>query len=420
MDSRYILLALPVFGLAILLELLVSRRQVARGSEPHFRLYDSLASLGGGIGQQAILGLLAVTVSFGYQLVQTHAGLWSVSPRSGWAWLALFFLDDLCYYAYHAASHRVNILWATHVAHHHSEEYNLTTALRQSWFTNVYSWVFYLPIALLGFPFGMWLTMHTLNILYQFWIHTRTIGTLGPLEWFLNTPAHHRVHHGINPHYIDKNHGGILILWDRLFGTFAKEQDEPVYGTVKPLASFNPVWGNVEEWLRLLHICRTTHRLRDKLAIWFQPPEWRPADLGGPVAIPPITRSEQRRHVVHPGRRRGAFAIYLFTLSLGSATLLLAIQNKLSVSWHVYATLHVILLLGVMGGLLEQRPWARPLELVRVLALGPLWWLVPASAQAIFLVVWGAQAVLALWSLTWTDRAAPRPAADLPGLPSKT
>ena len=122
MDSRYILLALPVFGLAILLELLVSRRRVARGSEPHFRLYDSLASLGGGIGQQAILGLLAVTVSFGYQLVQTHAGLWSVSPRSGWAWLALFFLDDLCYYAYHAASHRVNILWATHVAHHHSEE----------------------------------------------------------------------------------------------------------------------------------------------------------------------------------------------------------------------------------------------------------------------------------------------------------
>lgn len=110
----------------------------------------------------------------------------------------------------------------------------------------------------------------------------------------------------------------------------------------------------------------------------------------------------------------------MFTLSLGSATLLLAIQNTLTVSWHVFATLHVILLLGVMGGLLEQRPWARPLELVRVLALGPLWWLVPASAQAIFLVVWGVQAVLALWSLTWTNRAAPRPAADLPGLPSKT
>jgi hypothetical protein len=158
--------------------------------------------------------------------------------------------------------------------------------LRQSWFGSLFSWVFYVPLAVAGFPPGMYLVMNTFNILYQFWIHTRLVRRMGPLEWFLNTPSHHRVHHGVNPRYIDKNYAGVLIIWDRLFGTFEPEVEEPVYGLVKPLGSWDAVRANVQVWIDLYATARQTRRFRDKLAVWFKPPEWRPADLGGPVVVP--------------------------------------------------------------------------------------------------------------------------------------
>src|SRR4030095_7845327 len=126
---------------------------------------------------------------------------------------------------------------------------NLSVALRQSWLGPLFSWVFYVPLAIAGFPPGMFLITHTLHTLYQFWIHTRLVGRLGPLEWFLNTPSHHRVHHGINPRYIDKNYAGILIIWDRMFGTDVREGEEPVYGVVKPLASWSPIRANLDVWV---------------------------------------------------------------------------------------------------------------------------------------------------------------------------
>ena len=155
----------------------------------------------------------------------------------------LFLGVDCAYYWFHRIAHEYNAPWAGHVVHHSSEDYNLAVALRQGTFQGLFSWVFYLPLALLGFPPAWFAAMTSFDLLYQFWIHTRAIGKLGPLEWVLNTPSHHRVHHARNPKYLDKNYAGTLIIWDRMFGTFQAEEEEPVYGLTKPLEQLEPALG---------------------------------------------------------------------------------------------------------------------------------------------------------------------------------
>lgn len=197
--------------------------------------------------------------------------------RQAWAWGALFFLDDLTYYGFHRLNHEVRILWAGHVNHHSSEYLNLGTALRQGVGERMYKYVLWLPLAALGFDPAMILLMISLNLTYQFWTHTEAIRR-GP-AWFeaiFNTPSHHRVHHGSNPRYLDRNHAGVLILWDKLFGTFSAELDsEPVvYGLTKNLGTMNPsrvlLHGYSELWVDL---CRA-ESLADKLRYLFNPPGW--------------------------------------------------------------------------------------------------------------------------------------------------
>jgi hypothetical protein len=189
-------------------------------------------------------------------------------------------------------------LWAGHAVHHQSEEYNLTTALRQSWLEATMAWPFYLPLALLGFPPVMFVLASTFNSLYQFWIHTRTIGKLRPIEGVLNTPSSHRVHHGIDPEYIDKNYAGMFTIFDRVYGTYKAEEREPTFGTVKPLASFNPLWANLEGWARIFGIARRTSRIRDKLYAFIAPPEWLPQDLGGVQTVPPVDHATYTKYSV--------------------------------------------------------------------------------------------------------------------------
>lgn len=381
MDSRYIVLALPIFALSILLEILLSARKPLL----RYHLHDTLGSLSCGISQQVLLGFLSVGGFVVYQLVQQHASLLTISPRSPLAWIALLFLDDFCYYLYHRASHRVNFFWATHVVHHQSEEYNLSTALRQSGLTGLTSWLFYLPIALLGFPLVMWLTMHTFNILYQFWIHTRLISRLGPLEWIFNTPSHHRVHHGINPRYIDRNHGGIFILWDRLLGTFAAEDKEPVYGTVKPLASFDALWANAADWQRLWQMARATARLRDKIWVWLAPPEWRPADLGGPVTVPEIERADQRKFDVLTPRPLNAYAVFVFVSALAFGIVFLQWNGGWPLWLRGLVAGQVLWALWAWSAVAEQRRSIGAIELVRSLSLSPLGLLLPRALQVAWL-----------------------------------
>ncbi len=371
MDAIYIIAAIPVFILTILIELAWDLRK-RRG---YYNLADTLSCLSCGVGQQILLPLVGGFGLVIYQVVQKRFGLFQIPTGATWAWVLMFFIDDFLYYLYHWASHRVNFLWATHAVHHQSEEYNLSVALRQSWFTSATSWMFYLPLAILGFPFLMFVIVRTFNTLYQFWIHTRAVGKLGILEWVLNTPSHHRVHHGINPRYIDKNHAGILIIWDRLMGTFVQEDAEPVYGTVKPLASFNPVWANFEELARLWDMSRRTRRLRDKIWVWFAPPEWRPDDLGGVVKVPEITHAEQHKYRVTPPLMVSIYTVLSFASVLVAGTYLLYVSHKLSTPQHLLYIVELMFGLLTIGALGEGKSWARMAELVRfasVLALTPL------------------------------------------------
>ena len=223
---------------------------------------------------------------------------------AGGKWLAaivLFLGVDCAYYWFHRIAHEYNAPWAGHVVHHSSEDYNLAVALRQGTFQGLFSWVFYLPLALVGFPPAWFAAVSSFDTLYQFWIHTRLIGKLGPLEWVFNTPSHHRVHHARNPKYLDKNYAGTLIIWDRMFGTFQAEEEEPVYGLVKPLNSWNPLWANLHVWNDLFRDAWLAPRWSDKLRIWFMPPGWRPEGLPPNPSPPEVSRADG-----HPLRHEDA------------------------------------------------------------------------------------------------------------------
>jgi len=188
-------------------------------------------------------------------------------------WLAALLVDDFAYYWFHRAHHEVRLFWAAHVTHHSSRQYNLATALRQTW-VPMTSLPFYAPLALLGFDPVMLATVHGINLLYQFWIHTEAIDRLGPLEAVLNTPSHHRVHHASNVQYLDRNYGGMLIVWDRLFGTFEREVEAPVYGLTKNIATRNPFAIAFHEFVAIARDLARPNRLAVRLGLVFQPPGW--------------------------------------------------------------------------------------------------------------------------------------------------
>jgi len=370
-DSKLLDLAVPLFLISMAIEIVAARRRPGHG----YKLYDAVCSLSCGVGRQVLLGSLGWLGFVSYAAVQKHFGLFQISEKSILAWVILVFLDDFLYWLYHYASHRVNFLWATHSVHHQSEEYNLSTALRQSWFTGITAFVFYLPIALLGYSLWMWVTVHAVNLIYQFFIHTRLVGKLGPLEWVLNTPSHHRVHHGIDPRYIDKNHAGIFIIWDRLFRTFKEEDVEPHYGTVKPLARFDPGWANFAEWQRLFAVAARTRRFRDKLLLFVMPPEWRPADLGG-IVIPPEVPADRKLYTVRAPRGIGAYAVICFFLALPG---MLAMGPMVHVSPLVRTAIgaEVLLCLWTVAALVESKRWALGVEIARLISAMGLALLLP-------------------------------------------
>lgn len=363
---NYVVLAIPVFFLLIGLELAIARVQEG----DYYSLSDSVSDLGCGLVQQIVEAAFKTVLFAGYLYLYNRWRVFEISMRSVLAWGACLVGQDFLYYWFHRKSHEVNAFWAAHVVHHQSEEYNLAVALRQGAFQTGFSWTFYLPLALLGFPPLMFLTVSSVDSLYQFWIHTRVIGRLGPLEGVLNTPSNHRVHHGRNPKYIDRNHGGILIVWDRIFGTYVREEEEPVYGVTTPLQSWNPVWANLHYWAELLGKARRAARPADKLRLFFARPGWLPADLGGYQAPPAVDRARARRfHVPVPGVVRGyAFAQFVAAIAFG--VLFLFREQDWSGPTRAGAALFLVASLVTVTGLLEARPWAPGAEGTRLVLLG--------------------------------------------------
>lgn len=366
-----ITLSVPFFFALIGLELLVA--QVRRRSL--YRLSDSISDLSCGILSQ-LAGIFLTLLTIGaYSWVQRH---WAVQrflpvptgPSAPLVWGTVFLLDDFAYYWMHRASHVVSLLWAGHVVHHSSEEFNLTVALRQSSLHGLFSWIFYMPIALLGVPVQMWLVCHALNLVYQFWIHTREVDRLGPLEWVLNTPSHHRVHHGVNPEYQDKNFAGTLIIWDRLFGSFEPERAAPVYGITKPLATWNPLSANLHIFAEIVRNARAAHRWRDRLRALFAHPRWRPPELGPPPEPKAVSVETFQKYEPPVPAALKAYALVQFvTVLIGSLALLRAAKG-LPLPELLAGGFYIALSLGNIGGVLEARSWAGVSEAVRLVVLG--------------------------------------------------
>jgi alkylglycerol monooxygenase len=397
MPVNYVVLAIPVFFALIGLELLLTRL-LERDS---YTLADSLNDLSCGMVQQVVEVFAKTALFAGYVFLYGAARLFEIPLSSPWAWVACFLGVDFCYYWFHRVSHRVNAVWATHVVHHQSEEYNLAVALRQGAFQGWFSWVFYLPLAVLGFPPLMFLTLSAFDTLYQFWIHTRVIGKLGPLEWVLNTPSHHRVHHACNPKYIDRNYAGTLIVWDRMFGSFKEEQDEPVYGITKPLRSWNPVWANLHVWVDLFRKARRTARFADRLRLFLSPPGWQPTELGGFEPPPEVDRATYQKFRTPVTRGLALYVFVQFVLVLLGVTALLFGQEQMGPPVRALAAVAAILSLVVVGGLLERKPWAYALEWVRLAALVAVPWLLTQSPLAA-----AAGAAVALACGLWLSRHA--------------
>ncbi len=270
--SPIVLLSIPAFVLLLILEVLWARQHAG---DPHIRGYerrDTTASLSMGLGNVLIsavtkLGALALfTFLYQYRLFDLGTGIA--------AWVLLLFAEDLCYYAFHRSHHEIRLLWAAHENHHSSTYYNLSTALRQSLTTPLTGPLFWAPLALLGFAPWMIFTAQAWSLLYQFWLHSESIRTLGPLESILNTPSHHRVHHGANLEYLDRNHAGIFIIWDRLFGTFEPERARPVYGLTTNIETHNLGTIAFHEYAAIARDVRRAPGLRAKLGYLFAKPGW--------------------------------------------------------------------------------------------------------------------------------------------------
>lgn len=284
MNPLYILLAIPFFFLLIGLELLIGHLR----KKKWYRFNDAITNLNIGIGQQAVNLMFKALLLGAYVYIQQNWAFFYIGP-SVWSFLACLVLFDFFFYWAHRWSHEINFFWGAHVVHHSSEEYNLSVALRQSWFHNLIAFFIFLPIPFLGFDPIPFFAAAAVQTLYQFWIHTKAINKFPRwFEYIFNTPSHHRVHHGINPKYIDKNHAGMFMIWDRLFGTFQAEEEEPTYGITTQLKSWNPAWANFHYYVEMWQAAKRMSNWKDRLRVIFARPGWLPDELGGMQPIPEI------------------------------------------------------------------------------------------------------------------------------------
>ena len=263
--------AIPGFLILLALEAWLSYKE----NKQLFEIKDTWSSLGLGIGN-VIIGFATKAIIFGLFSFLYQFRFFELSATTWWYWIFLFLADDLSYYFFHRTAHNVNWFWASHVVHHSSCKYNLAAALRQTWTGNATgAFLFWAWLPLLGFHPIWILFMQQISLIYQFWIHTETIQKLPkPFEFVFNTPSHHRVHHGSDLKYLDKNHGGILIIWDRLFKTFQPEEERPTYGLTKNIDSFNPVIIALKTWRDLIRSAARSGSLKNAINYFVQPPGW--------------------------------------------------------------------------------------------------------------------------------------------------
>ncbi len=312
--SQIIVLATPVFFLLIAIEFAWGYRK-ARNT---YRLNDAINSISLGMLSQisaVFTRLFRVGI---YTAIYSTVAIWPDTAfwTTWYGWLLALVFYDFCYYWLHRAGHESAVFWAAHVVHHQSQDYNLSTALRQTSSGALLGWIFYVPMAVAGVPPLVFGVVALVDLLYQFWVHTEHVPRLGWFDRWFCSPSNHRVHHAVNDRYLDRNYGGILIIWDRLFGSFKEEDEKCVYGTRKPLNSWDPLWSNAEVYWALLQDSWHARSWADKLRVWFKPPGWRPADVA--ARFPSPVFDIQAVQVFHPPMRRAVmwFGALQFVLLL--------------------------------------------------------------------------------------------------------
>jgi len=365
-----IVFAIPVFLLTILLEAWIAHRRGAAA----YDTADALTSLHLGVVSQ-VVGLFTKLTMLGiYTAVYQHWRFMSLPDNSVWVWLFALLAYDFCYYWVHRCGHEVAVMWAAHVVHHSSEFYNLSTALRQTSSGWLVGWLFYLPMALCGISPLVMVGVGLIDLLYQYWVHTEMVGRLGWMDRVFVTPSNHRVHHGQNDYCIDRNYGGILVLWDRMFGTFTDEREDEkiIYGVRKPLRSLNPLWGNVHYYIDLWHDMGQAQGWRKKLYVWFGPPG---AWTGEPLAHFEPSAFDRYDTTVTPVV--AGYGILQFALMVPCISHLIAIAPTLPAPDMVLYAALLILSCASVGALLEGRVWARRVEQLRAAACGLAFALLP-------------------------------------------
>jgi sterol desaturase/sphingolipid hydroxylase (fatty acid hydroxylase superfamily)/uncharacterized membrane protein YhhN len=365
--SQVIVLATPVFFLLIALEFAWG----AWKGRNTYRLNDAINSISLGMLSQVTAVLTRLFRVGIYSAVFSSLALWRndafwLSPL-GWL-LALVFYD-LCYYWLHRAGHEVAVFWAAHVVHHQSQDYNLSTALRQTSSGALLGWVFYVPMALAGVPPLVFGVVALIDLLYQFWVHTEHVGKLGWFDRWFCSPSNHRVHHAVNERYLDRNYGGILIVWDRLFGSFREEDERCVYGTRAPLNSWDPLWSNAEVYWALAKDSWHARSWADKLRVWFKPPGWRPADVAARFPKPAFDLARVERYHPPVSRPVAWFAGLQFMALLAGVAAFLWQADFLPLAQSVAWLAALAAGLWAVGALLQGRIGRLEVVLVEAAAL---------------------------------------------------
>ncbi len=385
MGPGLIAYSIPIFFLLIGIELVIDRSK----KSGLYRFNDAVTNISCGIGSQ-LTGVFLKTLSFvAYYFIWEHYRIADI-PNSWITWILLFIGVDFFYYWFHRLAHEISLLWGSHIVHHQSEEYNFSVALRQGWLQGAFSMWFYLPLAFIGFDPYVFVSINALQTLYQFWIHTKTIDKLpAPIEYVFNTPSHHRVHHGVNPKYIDRNHGGTLIIFDRMFGTFQAEEEEVVYGITNQARSWNPLRLNLEYWLDLIRKSFRAHNLKDGLKILFGPPGWKPEYMGGAPELKEVTNESFHKYDTDIPAKLNYYVLFQYLLVLGGTSLFLFNTDKLDTTGQITASMLILWSIVNLGAIFEGRAWVYYSEMLRlpVLAMAMLFWFDDAGVSSILSLV---------------------------------
>lgn len=373
--GQIIVLATPVFFLLIAIEFAVGRMRARRGTgHDTYRLADAVNSIGLGMLSQisaVLTGLLRIGI---YTAVYSAATLFPQEAASDfwttwYGWLLALVFYDFCYYWLHRMGHESAVLWAAHVVHHQSQHYNLSTALRQTSSGALLGWIFYMPMAVAGVPPLVFVVVALIDLLYQFWVHTEQVGKLGWFDRWFCSPSNHRVHHAVNDSYLDRNYGGVLIVWDRMFGTFREENERCVYGTRGELKSWDPLWANAEVYWSLAKDSWHARSWADKLRVWLKPPGWRPADVAARFPKPAFDIAKVTRYEPEVSRGVQWFAGLQFLLLLAGVTFFLWFSDAMPLPQAAVWLATLTASLWAIGAVLQGRISVTEVLLVEAAAL---------------------------------------------------